>query len=441
MDKLHGDAPHKSRTLSTMNASAPCSVKSAHRRLMDCHEQWHAAADNYMEPDGFRMHLGNLAQNLRNVTWLLQKQRSELPDFQSWYGEWQQSVATDPVMKWLIKSRNRVVKESDLDLMSNARVKLSMSWLHEFDSEWQMPARFRTRDILVRIASTYGLPPIGILTIERRWIDKFLPEWELLEALAYVYSQLVRVIEMAHAKSGVAKCDLPSRKTACVTSELAGMPLCMIEVDEARRIHVDLSNRTEISESIYPIERDDKITRRAKARYGNFEASGNAIDIVPYAMEVAKRLLAADEELMTVAWLIRDDKMVSFFPMIFTNQAAKRIAMHRLADQVQRAQAEGVVLLAESWLAELDPDENLSDSTILPAGERSGRMEALHVSGITSDGRIAELIVPFSRASDGTIIYNDPIDIPGQNNLLEPLRRKWAAMENPSPAPAGDPNK
>ena len=223
-----------------------CPVGSTHRRLMDCHEHWHMTAESYMDPDGFRLNLNSLAQNLRNVTWLLQKRRRELPDFATWYGEWQSSVADDVVMKWLVRSRNRIVKEEDLELLSLANIRLSLDWTHEFESRWVMPPRLDTRSILIRILSENAIPPIGVLTIERKWVDKLLPDWELLDATAHVFGHLVRIVNTAHSKMGIEKCDLPSRKRKCITADLATAWMgCMGHRDESRVLHINLADRTE----------------------------------------------------------------------------------------------------------------------------------------------------------------------------------------------------
>ena len=193
-----------------MSTLPPCPVAGSHRRLMDCHEHWHAAGDNYMSPDGFRMNLNALIQGLRNVTFLLQKQRRSLPDFEHWYKEWQQSVSGDQVMRWVVNSRNRIVKESDLELLSTVKVRLSLDWLHEFEETWEMPARFDTRNILMRLMSDgRPMPPVGTLTIERRWIDKYLPEWELLDATAIVYDRITQLLVTAHRRMEVPNCNLP----------------------------------------------------------------------------------------------------------------------------------------------------------------------------------------------------------------------------------------
>ncbi len=100
---------------------------------MDCHVHWHAAADAYMEPETFRLNLNSLIQGLRNVTFLLQSQKRDLPSFEDWYGEWQRAVKDDLVMRWVVSARNRIVKQSDLEMHSTALVRLSFDWLNEVE--------------------------------------------------------------------------------------------------------------------------------------------------------------------------------------------------------------------------------------------------------------------------------------------------------------------
>ncbi len=306
---------------------------------MDCHEHWHAAADNYMSPDGFRMNLNALIQGLRNVTFLLQKQRQSLPDFEDWYKAWTQSASEDPVMRWSVNSRNRIVKESDLELLSTAKVRLSLDWLHEREDTWEMPARFDTRNILMRLMSNGSLlPPMGTLTIERRWIDKNLPEWELLDATAHVYDRLTKLLATAHERMAVPKCGLPDQARECVTADLRQEPsACMSFRDASRLFHIDLPSRTEFTEKYHIIEYDKDLAEHGHERYGPMSsATGTAVEIVPNALEIAKRMLSADKDLMTVAWIVRNQKVVDIYPVMFPNRASKRLMMHRLTDRIRR---------------------------------------------------------------------------------------------------------
>jgi hypothetical protein len=409
---------------SGMTVLPPCPVTNAHRRLMDCHVLWHLAGQSYMEPESFRLNLNNLAQNLRNVTWLLQKQKATFPNFSDWYKPWQDSVAEDPIMRWVVKSRNRIVKESDLELLSLASVQVSLDWANEFAMSWSMPPRYRTRDILIRLLSTQDIPQTGMLTIERRWIDRVLPDSELLDACAYAYNRIMQVIALAHAEAEVERCDLPDRAPPCVDSELVGEPSCMHEWDENRRLNINLDTRTEVSEhlELIPLISEDEV----EDRYGESKVTGDAIARVPQIIEMNMRMLARDGGLATVAIFMRDTYMIHFFGLDFFDQASKRLALRRVADLAERYNANGVILVSETWVAPIGPGEDPSDSRTVPARARPDRMEGINVVAITRDGRTASSTCIFSRNDDGTFVFGETAHGTGvQINLLEPLRRRW----------------
>ncbi len=402
----------------------PCPVTAAHRRLIDCHEIWHATEQGYMEPEAFRLNLNNLIQNLRNVTWLLQKQKANLPNFAQWYGAWRESVAQDSIMTWIVRSRNRIVKESDLELLSSASIWVSLDWANEFSIQWTMPPRYTTREILIRLMSTQDIPPIGILTIERRWIDRLLPKFELLEACAYAYENTAHIVATAHAETRTPRCDLPSRSIRCVSSRLASRLPCMHGWDENRRLHINLETRGEIAERLETIPRDT----RARERYGETKLTGDAIELVPQIVEVNKRMLTLDGRLLAVAILMRGDRLIHSLGLEFSDQGSKRVAMHKVADWVERYNADGVVLVSEAWLAPMTPEENPADRRTPPASARPNRMEAISVAAITRDGRTADSICIFARLADGTFRFEDTIhNTDAQINSLEPVRRRWQA--------------
>jgi hypothetical protein len=401
-----------------------CPVSNAHRRLMDCHALWHQTEHDYMEPESFRLNLNNLAQNLRNVTWLLQKQKADLPDFAEWYKAWQDSVAEDPIMRWVVRSRNRIVKESDLELLSRANVQVSLDWANELTMSWTMPPRYRTREILIRLLSTQDIPRIGVLTIERRWVDRLLPDMELLDACAYAYEKIMDVIALAHAAVQISRCSLPGRAQDCVNSELTGQCPCMHERDENRRLNVNLGTREEISEHLELVP--SLSSEQLGDRYGEIQVTGDAIARVPQIIEINKRMLVRDGNLATVALLMRNEYMRHALALDFFDQASKRLALRRVAELTKRYGANGVILVSEAWVAAIGPDENLADPRILPARDRADRMEAINVLAITHDGRTATSTCIFVRNPDGTFNFSESAhDTGDQINLLEPIRRQW----------------
>src|SRR6202142_1781891 len=147
-----------------MSPSSTCPVPSAHRRLMDCHVHWHAAADAYMEPETFRLNLNSLIQGLRNVTFLLQSQKRDLPSFEDWYGAWQRTVKDDLVMRWAVSARNRIVKQSDLEMHSTALVRLSFDWLNEVEEVVEVPPHYTTHRTISGLLSAIPDLTEGVLT-------------------------------------------------------------------------------------------------------------------------------------------------------------------------------------------------------------------------------------------------------------------------------------
>ncbi|MFJ8362278.1 hypothetical protein [Streptomyces sp. NPDC093984] len=221
----------------------PCPLVDAHRRLMDCHMQWHVLHESYYEPDDFRLNLNSLVPNLRNVTWLLQKQKAAIPDFDTWYPQFQQSAGKSEIMKWVVKSRNRITKESDLELLSSCKVVWIRDWLRRVEGTATFAPRMTTHEILLSLYRN-GVPPVGTVTLKRRWVDKALPEWELLAATAEVYSRLQQLLWTAHSAFGIERCDLPDRSLECVTSQLADSTArlsCMHLAQSELQTHISMS--------------------------------------------------------------------------------------------------------------------------------------------------------------------------------------------------------
>ncbi|MFY1593086.1 hypothetical protein [Micromonospora sp. WMMD737] len=409
---------------------APCPIKDAHRRLMDCHVHWHMTAEKYMDPEGFRLNLNSLIQNLRNVTWLLQKQKSNLPDFQEWYGAWQDSVKADPAMGWVVKARNRIVKEADLEIHSEARVRISYDWTHEYEKTFRFPPRFTTRQILRTILTQNALRPEGTISIDRRWVDRMLPDWELLDATSRAYSRIAHVIGTAHSKAGVDTCNLPTREPSCVDSHTGTRAICMDPVDQNRALHVDLKSGYEIAEIRVPIGiTTEEQVRGAVEKYGmDFDpGSGDAIARVPNLLKTAKMVLSVDESHHTFAYLLIDDRVVAQLPMQFPNQETKRLALQRLADEVRRESANGLILVGEQWVAFVHPDEDFNAPGFKPARDRPDREEAITVTAMTKDGRLLQAFSIFKdRGGKRTFDEDNFTDLGGAiPNFLLPVARVW----------------
>jgi hypothetical protein len=80
------------------------------------------------------MNTNQFLQTARTVTFIIQKNKEEIPNYQSWYSAavvapW----GSDEVMTWANDARNTIEKEGDLELNSALKVTLLFSYLEEQD--------------------------------------------------------------------------------------------------------------------------------------------------------------------------------------------------------------------------------------------------------------------------------------------------------------------
>ena len=95
-----------------------CSLLGVHNRLNEVHKFWHDMLLGYQNPENFRISLNAAIQALRNVTFLLQSNKSTISDFDEWYEKYRDVMKSDEILKWLHQARNIIVKQEDLELHS-----------------------------------------------------------------------------------------------------------------------------------------------------------------------------------------------------------------------------------------------------------------------------------------------------------------------------------
>lgn len=198
----------------------------------------------------------------------------------------------------------------------------------------------------------------------------------------------------------------------------------MHQIDENRRLVVDLSTMTKYMEEM-EILRDDIPKEFTDAKYGRTPISGNAIERVPQVTELAKRMLSVDKELAPVAWLLRGDQAVQIFAVPMPDQRSKLIQMNRVADVVEQSNADGLVFVSESWLSPM-PVDPTGRRKAKPPAEPKSRGECISVCAVTRDGKSAEMITVFTRGKNDEVIFEPSISVEdGQINNLRPIVRRW----------------
>ncbi len=228
--------------------SNTCPLAAVDRRAQDVHQQWHQAEQAYFDPDQFRIAIQTAIQTLRTVTFILQKHKRQIPNFEAWYGAWQQRLAADPLMRWMVDARNKIEKQGDLEVHSFVRAEIIASYLNEgpridvpaklFDTPAELLTAIPRRELLEHVRKH------GALRIQRRWVENTLPDYELLDAVAIAYG---RIAELAHDARRQMGLDAPIT-TNTETGEQYGdgarggrMP-CMIGHGDSRSLVISLTD-------------------------------------------------------------------------------------------------------------------------------------------------------------------------------------------------------
>ncbi len=167
------------------------------KRLADLAHLLSQCHSGYMEPELFRVSVNQFLQTARTVTFIIQKHKDSIPNFQVWYD--QNVVAAwkhDQVMQWAKDARNTIEKEGDLDLNSSISVTLFYGYLEETDLSIQIedPRLLRAGvQQLKRIAQKAlpsGVSRTAAIKVDRRWVSASLPNRELLGAMCATYRSL-----------------------------------------------------------------------------------------------------------------------------------------------------------------------------------------------------------------------------------------------------------
>ncbi|WP_371402014.1 hypothetical protein OHA10_29420 [Kribbella sp. NBC_00662] len=445
-----------------------CPTPTAHKRLEEVHHFWHECLNHYQSPRFFRTNLNACIQALRNVTFVLQKEKRLISDFDDWYPVWQAKMAADPVMKWVVSSRNRIVKAGDLETNSVLRASIvafyedaasaveedlaSLSGNHPKFTV-AAPVRSSLDEILAKFKSI-ALPPAilddATLVIERRWEDSALPGRELLDALAHAYGVLSELLADAHERAGIKHGVAVKHGHEVVEFESKyqhGRLPCMLTTRSSRTLSIELSDipgskgPSSWSGIPEPPDVDQLPKRRAKRMQelaSNWGPAESLLDLVPRYTEIATEILKSGEEHGWFVFYFRGKMGMGTKVLAAKNRAGKRELALEIAEDVLINEFDGLIMIGEVWWAPITPDEH---GVPIAATLHPERQEALMIHAEQSDGSMRAIILPFSRRWRRVKI-GEPIEESGAHYVfMEPVRavwRSWNANTSPTDSDTED---
>lgn len=464
-----------------------CPTPSAHKRLEEAHRFWHRCLAGYQDPEEFRVNLNACIQALRNVTFVLQKEKRLISGFEDWYPDWQARMRADPIMQWVLKSRNRIVKEGDLETRSYAIARLVATY-HDAAAEvaaglgrpgkknqpvagpaaradGETSAADRSPDAngpeIKKISAPprYGLDTIirmifksdvptriirqSTLNLERRWVDQALPDHELLDAMAHAFGELRQLLADAHDRCGMEHGIVVGHDDAAVvdTRDLnEGRYPCMVTSRLVRTLSISMEDFSPATGGrAWNVSFDQATAEESRRNYGEAPPPPNdpasPVDWVPQFIEIGTQILLKDktEHGWFVHYFIGGDRVHSEVLMA-RHSADKRDLAQRTAELVAMNGFDGVIVTGEAWHAPLALDE---DGVAIPPSERPDREEVLIIHAEDATGRVRSVHVPIHRRRGRRTTVGDVVEGSVEEarsyNFLAPTRAVWEAPDAPSP--------
>lgn len=403
-----------------------CLLASVHNRLSEVHKFWHDMLFGYQNPENFRISLNAAIQALRNTTFLLQSNKSIIPNFDQWYEQYRNLMKSDEILKWLHQARNVIVKQQDLELHSIATARVR-AWDDVSRLEFQISPFITTEQIakdFVRMHVVKAPAPIAnhaILNVERKWVVNDLPNHELLDVISHGYRFFQKLLVSGHEQAGldVEICEAeynPRHENSFVP--------CMSVTRDDRSANIKLS-----TQELFPKVEFDDFTKESKTpefqekikRYFEIKPAlprhvGDLFEFVKIMNERAKQMMVLDGGHTTIFILCYPDGSYNPLGMRVDNQSEKYILIRSVADQVKRTKASGVIAISEVWL--ILEKERIGYQ--LPA-EHPNRKEALQVSAVSKD-KISVFTTFFSKDKSGKIILGETHEEKLQTfKLMEPV--------------------
>lgn len=412
-----------------------CPLAAVDRRLSDLHRFWHQAERAYFDPDEFRVAIQAAIQTARQVSFVLQKNKTVIPDFDKWYAARQQKLAAIPLMKWMVEARNRIEKQGDLEAHSFVSAEIVGSHLDE-GPKIQVPAKLADAPL----ALVKGIPDSmvgehikkhGILRIRRRWIENTLPDFELLDAVATAYGHLAELVRSAHQQMGLEGPVTTNVVTAerFPEADRDGRLPCMIGHEDARTLDVWLATGEplEFEEVHKELRRGDVMAEASKfkERYGVdpakiYAESAEVHDHARSLFAVARKMFEKDGHHITIVILLRRGKPVDFHELRLGEHGHKFIMMRKLALQAQKIGADAAVLLSETWSAPANPAK-----PYLRAAHSPDRMELLTATAVSKDGDPLHLSAKILRDANNVRLADTIEHVGGAHFAFAPLYAVW----------------
>lgn len=343
------------------------------RRLRDLSALLKNCGEAYFSPDLFRRNLNQFLQTSRTVTFIIQKNKGEIRDYENWYSvnvlkPW----AADEIMTWAKDARNVVEKEGDLEMHSTLSPSVIYSHVSEEDFVITVDRPMLLRADVSMIAKKVktllppGIADAAVLCIRRRWVANTLPKHELIWALTYIYASLYRVCnDLSRYLGGGLDPSIPNP---------THLDPDMNDVSRTR--YIKLGKPHVHSMASHVIRRDEAFVPPARLVSLRNELQGQS---KPTNIEEAVELIARMAEVnfleygnhVPMTFLYNDQwDIIDNLTTSFADQSDKFLYARHVASRASYLRAFAVISVSEAWIRDLKSAPNQPIRNMKIIGER-----------------------------------------------------------------------
>lgn len=389
-------------------------MKPWERRLKDLAIILEACHKNYFDPELFRLNINQFLQTSRTVTFIIQKNKDSIPNFDVWYEKETCEWRENKILLWAKDSRNTIEKVGDIALNSSIAVSLINSYLEMYDTKLEIKESkyiYITIDKIYKHLKTelkYISDEEWAIKVERRWVANSLPNEELLWVLSFIYFSQYKICVSACLQIG-----------SFISTEIKEPLELDSTILDSRYVRYLVEGQEFKSLSTKHVSRDPNfvsdmgLLNDQRSRFLSINSFESCIDIMAKnAAELFER-----DGIHVPMLMVFNSKMdvIDFITPYLGNKADKFIFWRDIAARISSQNPYCVVYISEAWLKE-NPSNK---SEYYPVSSLKTIGEMLQIIGVTNEGKCLDISYIIERdifekpmLKEGKSIHGDNKDVP-----------------------------
>jgi len=417
-----------------------CPIPETHTRLNQAFSLFENILEDYQNELRFTAALNNLIQNLRNVTFVLQKELAHENGFEDWYSKEKDRMKEDKALKWMNDARVHIVHEGDLRKKSYARVSLKNHYNHKIIEE-ELDPIISTEKIAqdfckkIKLKIQENLLEETIIEVERIWIVEEYPDVEVIDVLIYCFGSLTDLVYRVHEEFFKMNNALLCEKNIYVESFEDFMSVLHNKILKSRITRINYKTGGIYEEYTRKIFHPNaEMLKRIKERYGNPEYFFSLIDNsginipfnnIEYHIEMAKHLFNIDGYLQPIAFLYFSDKEPILMGLGLYDPATRYLVFEKLAEKIEETRCCAFVVVGESWRGDM-PREG---EEYIPARIQK-KSEYISILGVNSKEK-QEYHIEIIRDENGNPTIEKEVRVENSKHAwLDRIYRIWRSYDN-----------